>query len=88
MAYDWPGNVRELENTVRHSISAASGPIVGVEDLNLVFGGKAVGGLALRHFPWMKMNLTHWSTPCAMPKAILAPLRGGWGSPRSRSIAG
>jgi len=38
LAYDWPGNVRELEDAVRHAISAACGPIVGVEDLNLVEG--------------------------------------------------
>ena len=48
MAYNWPGNVRELENTVRQSVSAAAGPILGVEDLNLVLRGKpgreAAGG--------------------------------------------
>src|SRR5262249_12578786 len=40
LAYGWPGNVRELEEAVRHAVAAVSGPIVGVEDLNMVLGGR------------------------------------------------
>jgi len=35
-AHDWPGNVRELEEKVRQAISAHSGSIVDVADLNLI----------------------------------------------------
>ena len=42
LAHDWPGNVRELENVVRKAVAAATGPVLGVEDLNLVLGGKLV----------------------------------------------
>jgi DNA-binding NtrC family response regulator len=43
LGHDWPGNVRELEDTVRHAVSAASGPVVGVGDLNIALGGGAIG---------------------------------------------
>ena len=42
LAHDWPGNVLELKNVVRRAVAAASGPVLGVEDLNLVLGGKIV----------------------------------------------
>jgi DNA-binding NtrC family response regulator len=41
LAYNWPGNVRELESAVRHCVSAANGPVMGVEELNLVLGEKS-----------------------------------------------
>jgi two-component system response regulator HydG len=43
LAYNWPGNLRELESAVRHCVSASSGVVMGVEDLNLVLGGKPHG---------------------------------------------
>jgi DNA-binding NtrC family response regulator len=43
LSHDWPGNVRELEDTVRQAVSRASGPVVDVQDLNVVLGGGAVG---------------------------------------------
>jgi len=43
LGYDWPGNVRELEDTVRQAVSAASGPIVEVEDLNMILAGRPIG---------------------------------------------
>jgi len=42
LAYDWPGNVAELQEVVRRAVSAASGPTLGVDDLNLILGGQLV----------------------------------------------
>jgi DNA-binding NtrC family response regulator len=42
LGHDWPGNVGELEDTVRDAVSRVSGPVVDVEDLNVVLGGGVV----------------------------------------------
>ena len=34
-AHTWPGNVRELQHTVEGAVAAASGPLVGPDDIRL-----------------------------------------------------
>lgn len=33
--YDWPGNVRELQNTIERAVILSTGPLIGVEDIQL-----------------------------------------------------
>jgi two-component system response regulator HydG len=39
--YDWPGNVRELQNTIERAVILTSGPLVGLEDIQLSTLGRA-----------------------------------------------
>jgi Nif-specific regulatory protein len=40
--YDWPGNVRELQNTIERAVILSTGPLVGVEDIQLSTLGRQV----------------------------------------------
>ncbi|MGH9534514.1 MAG: sigma-54 dependent transcriptional regulator, partial [Terriglobales bacterium] len=46
---EWPGNIRELENFIRRAIALATGPVIGLEALDLDEAGPA--GAAARSLP-------------------------------------
>jgi len=44
---DWPGNVRELRNTLERLLILASGPRIGVTDVERLAGRRAADGASL-----------------------------------------
>ena len=68
MEYKWPGNVRELENRVKRAVVMGDGPIIRVEDLDLLckdYGGtrtlKEFRETLERDFICRALAINHWN---------------------------